>query len=224
VVKNAAGCTTSQSVTIQNTQGPQITSIETINPLCFGQNNGQIVVHATGANYYILNSGSQTTDSVFSNLSPGTYSVVVIDNGNCQATSQVTLTQPTDMVVSDFKQNIQCFGDQNGSITLTVLGGTSPYTYSWNNTATTSSISNLAAGIYIVTVSDAHSCSKVLIDTITQPGMIIINLVTTNPTCFNTTNGSIQSTVSGGTPGYAYSWSNGASSPFLTNIPGVLIV
>jgi len=220
VVRNAAGCTASQSVTIQNTQGPQILSIDAINPMCYGQTNGQIIVHATGANYYVLNGGSQTTDSVFANLAPGTYNVLVLDNGNCQATSQVTLTQPTDIVVNDFKQNIQCFGEQNGSIALTVQGGTAPYTYSWNNGATTATVSGLVAGIYIVTVSDAHSCSKVLVDTISQPTMIIISLTTTDPTCFNTTNGSIQSTVSGGTPNYAYSWSNGSSSPFLTNVPG----
>lgn len=220
VVKNAVGCTASQSVTIQNTQGPQITSIEAIDPLCFGQSNGQIVVHATGADYYILNGGTQTTDSVFSNLGPGTYSIMVIDIGNCQAISQVTLNQPTELFVSDFKQNILCFGEQNGSISLMVQGGISPYTYIWNNGSTSDNVSGLASGIYIVTVTDANNCSKVLVDTISQPSMIIINLTTTDPTCFNTSNGSMQVNVSGGTPGYAYNWSNGASTPFLSNVSG----
>ncbi len=220
VIENSAGCTASQSATIQNTQGPQINSIETHNPLCYGQSNGQIVVHATGADYFVLNSGSQTTDSTFSNLGPGTYNILVLDNGNCQATSQITLIQPTEVVVSDFKQDIQCFGNQDGSIALTVQGGTSPYSYLWSNSLSNSTINNLTAGIYIVTVTDANGCSKILVDTITQPSMIVISLNATNPTCSNTSNGSIQTVVSGGVPNYSYQWSNTSSSPNINNLTG----
>ncbi|MCX7863392.1 MAG: gliding motility-associated C-terminal domain-containing protein [Bacteroidales bacterium] len=218
VVKNSVGCTASQSVTIQNTQGPQILSVEAINPLCFGQNNGQIIIHATNVSTYVVN-GVQSTDSVFSNLSPGTYSIIVIDNADCQATTQVTLTQPQDLVVNTFKQHVQCFGQQNGSITVVVQGGTSPYTYLWNNGANTSLVQNLSAGIYVVTVTDANGCSKVKVDTINQPTMILVNLNVTQPTCSNSNNGSIQAIVSGGASNYQYMWSNGNSSPFINNLP-----
>ncbi len=217
VVQNSVGCTQTQTATIQNTQGPQIDSIEVHNPLCYGQNNGQIIIHATNALTYILN-GVQSTNSVYSNLSPGTYSIIVIDNGNCQATAQVTLTQPQELIINSFKQNVQCFGMQNGSITLTVQGGTQPYSYQWNNGATTSSINNLPAGIYLVTVTDANGCSKISVDTISQPSMIVINLTTAQPTCHNSSNGNIQASVSGGASNYSYAWSNGNSTPFINNL------
>jgi gliding motility-associated-like protein len=221
VVQNAAGCTSSQSVTIQNTQGPQITSVEAHNPLCFGQTNGQIVVHTNGSNYhYTINGGSQTTDSVFTNLAPGTYNILVVDNGGCQAQSQVTLTGPTILQATTFKQNIQCFGAQNGSLSISVQGGTGSYSYLWNNTAITSSINNLSAGIYLVTVTDQNGCTLVKADTITQPSLIIISLTTTNPTCYNSQNGSISSSVSGGVPNYMYTWSTTSSAPSVSNLSG----
>lgn len=123
------------------------------------------------------------------------------------------------MQVSSFKQHVQCFGQQNGSMTLVVQGGTSPYLYQWNNGANTVSQQNLPAGIYIVTITDANGCSKIFVDTIQQPTMITVNFNTTQPTCFNLSNGTIQAIVSGGASNYQYMWSNGNSSPLLNNLP-----
>ncbi len=220
VVQNAVGCTSSQIATIQNTQGPQIISIDVQNPLCHGQTNGEIHVHTIGGNYYTLNGGPQTTDSVFTNLAPGTYNVLVLDNGGCQAQQQVILTDPPLLQATTFKQNIQCFGAQNGSISVSVQGGTGTYSYTWNIPGNTSSISNLPAGIYLVTVTDQNGCSVIKTDTITQPSLIIISLTATNPTCHNSHDGSIVSTVSGGVPNYMYAWSSQSSAPSISNLSG----
>lgn len=210
VVKNAVGCTASQSVTIQNTQGPQITSIEAIDPLCFGQSNGQIVVHATGADYYILNGGTQTTDSVFSNLGSGTYSIMVIDNGNCQAISQVTLNQPTELMVSHTQSGILCNGENTGFIHLNVMGGTPPYTYLWSNGSITSDIQNIGSGTYTYTISDANQCIQ------TQSIDIVGSTVILPSIVFDATTQQAEVNVVGGTLPYSYLWSNGITDTIIT--------
>jgi hypothetical protein len=92
--------------------------------------------------------------------------------------------------------NATCNGGSNGSIILTVVGGTSPYTYLWSNTATTKDLSGVVAGTYSVTITDANGCSASNTATITQPAAITITTNTiTNPVCFGL-NGSIDISTS----------------------------
>lgn len=210
VVKNAVGCTTSQTVTIQNTQGPQIISIDAIDPLCYGQSNGQIVVHATGANYYILNGGAQTTNSVFSNLGPGNYSILVIDNGNCQAFSEVTLNEPTELIVNHTQSGILCNGENTGFIHLNAMGGTPPYTYLWSNGAIVSSIQNISAGTYTYTITDANQCTQ------TESVNIIESTAILPVIEFDAALQQAEVNVTGGITPYTYLWSNGKTDTIIT--------
>ncbi|MEZ4919308.1 MAG: SprB repeat-containing protein [Saprospiraceae bacterium] len=87
-------------------------------------------------------------------------------------------------------------GDANGSIDLSVNGGTAPYTYTWSNGSTTEDLNNLSAGTYCVTVSDANGCSAVSCGTVEDPGTLILGADVVNATC-NESNGSIDLTVTG---------------------------
>src|SRR5207253_1246988 len=113
------------------------------------------------------------------------------------------------------KTNISCFGGNNGAIDLSVAGGTPPYSYNWSNSATTQDLSNLSAGNYTVTATDANGCTILnSAISITQPAAALDASAgsTTNVSCYGGNNGSINLTVSGGTSPYSYNWSNGATT------------
>ncbi|GAB3165080.1 SprB repeat-containing protein [Telluribacter humicola] len=181
-------------------------------------NDGSIKLAITGgtAPYSYAWSNSATTKDI-SGLSPGTYNVLVTDAVGCTINGSATVGSRTTATITPTTTNATCFGSNNGSITLGVTGK-APFTYSWSNSNITKDIVNLLAGTYTVTVKDADGCSTALPVTVSQPAAVtgtITKTDDTNPDPAIAT-GSADLTASGGTPGYTYLWSNGATTEDLT--------
>lgn len=197
------------------------TSIQS-NITCYGECNGAVSVTTQGGSgsfSYSWTSGGATS-STLSNLCVGSYSVYVTDiiNTTCVTTLSVTLTEPADISVVTSATASLCTSP--GSITTNVSGGTPSYSYSWSNGATSSDINNLQPGIYSITITDANGCTKSSNDFVLGTLLPIVTGTTGNATC-SQANGYILTSVSGGTPAYTYSWSNGSTNSFLNNLtPG----
>jgi len=115
--------------------------------------------------------------------------------------------------------NVNCFGGNNGSISLTVSGGVSPYTYLWSTGSTSQNVSGLAVGSYSVTISDNAGQNKVVTYTVSQPLLALGSTSTqVDVICFGATTGSISQTVTGGTPPYTYLWSNNATTKDISGL------
>lgn len=153
-----------------------------------------------------------------------TWTVTDIHGNAATATQRVTITGSISL--SATVNNVTCNGAADGSISTSITGGTSPYSYVWSNGATTPSVSGLVPGTYTVTVNDAHDCGAGGIYTITQPSALsLAGGVATNIKCFGAADGSIVTNVAGGTPGYSYTWSTGATTANLTGLtPGTYSV
>ncbi|MEO8150579.1 MAG: T9SS type A sorting domain-containing protein [Bacteroidia bacterium] len=139
----------------------------------------------------------------------GTYTVTITNANGCSATATTTATIINcgciPPIVLMGKTDVSCFGGSNGTSSTTVNNVGGPFTYLWNNGATTKDVTGLAAGTYTVTVSTSISCSSTATVTIAQPTVIVLNPVSTNSNCSNA-NGSVQMNVSGGTPAYSFLW------------------
>lgn len=122
-------------------------------------------------------------------------------------------------VTPNIIQPILCFGDQNGSLTATVIGGNGNYNYSWNTSPVQQSqtINNLSSGTYLVTVTETNACKDTATINLIEPTKISIQSNITDATC-NLSNGSINTTVTGGTPAYSFLWSNNGNTTTLTNL------
>ncbi|MBL0054306.1 MAG: SprB repeat-containing protein [Bacteroidetes bacterium] len=186
---------------------------------CFGGNNGSATVTATGgtAPYTYLWSNGKTT-AANNNIAAGTYTATVTDAKGCTATCAYTVTQPTQLVATCAGTNVNCFGGNNGSATVTATGGTAPYTYLWSNGKTTAANNNIAAGTYTATVTDAKGCTATCAYTVTQPTQLVATCAGTNVNCFGGNNGSATVTATGGTAPYTYLWSNGKTTAANNNI------
>ncbi|NDE60515.1 MAG: hypothetical protein EB010_14090, partial [Acidimicrobiia bacterium] len=115
--------------------------------------------------------------------------------------------------------NVLCFGNSTGSVNLTVTGGTAPYTYAWSNNTTQEDPTNLAAGTYTVTVTDANGCTAQTSVTITQPQAgLTLSTTQVNVGCFGNSTGSVNLTATGGTAPYIYAWSNNTNQEDLFNL------
>ncbi len=173
-VTDANGCTATASVSL--IQPPLLTATigAVTNALCNASNNGSATVIAGGgtpAYTYLWNPSAQTTATA-SALSGGTYTITVTDANGCTATSSVTITQTPGVTASITSSvDIMCNGNSTGSGTVSAVGGTPGYTYSWspggNSNATAT---GLSAGVYTVTVTDANGCSATASVTLTQRG------------------------------------------------------
>jgi SprB repeat len=217
-VTATGGCTaTFQSVL---TASPAVIAVATPTAAaCFGAASGSINVAVSGGTApFGFNWGGGIVTQNRSNVAAGTYTVTVTDAAGCTATAAATVTQPADMTVSLTPVPVPCFGQSTGSITSTVTGGTGSKTYVWNTGATTANLTNVAAGTYSVTVTDANNCKKTASATVTQPASALsLSATSIDATCGNS-NGSINLTPTGGTPAYTYVWSNGATTQDISGL------
>ncbi|GAB1396651.1 hypothetical protein MASR1M65_14280 [Saprospiraceae bacterium] len=154
----------------------------------------------------------------FPTLAGKPYSVTVTDAIACVEVKNFIIQQPPVISVSGNVSNVLCNGQNTGSVSLTVSGGTPGYTFQWSNGASTQNISGLTAGNYSVTVTDSKGCKSIHSYTVAQPLVLSVSGIIVNPTCYNGANGSISITVSGGTPNFAYNWSNGATTKDISGL------
>ena len=212
------GCTAVSSTTV--TIGSLAIQATQNNLTCNGSNNGSAslsVVNPVGSPTYLWNTGATT--SSLSQLAAGTYNYTITNGNGCTTNGAISLSQPSALSSTLSVTNAACAAT-NGSASIAMTGGTAPYQYLWNTGATTSSINNLAAGTFTVTVTDANSCTYSTSLQVIQSNVGTPSVQTTqsNVSCFGGTNGSVGVTVSNpiGTP--IYQWNNGSNSQLLTGV------
>jgi hypothetical protein len=210
-VTDANSCTATQSFTIIQPAALVTSASAQINVSCNGGTNGSATVNVSGGtgSYTYSWSPSGGTAATATGLAAGTYTVTVTDSNSCTATQIFTISEPAALVASPISQtNIACNGDATGSATVMATGGTGSYTYSWSPAGGTADTANgLTAGTYTVTVTDANGCTATQIFTISQPAALVASPISqTNIACNGDATGSATVSVTGGTPGYTYSW------------------
>lgn len=193
------------------------TSVET-DPLCNGDNNGSIVITASGGTppyQYSIDGGSSfQASATFANLNAGTYSLVVEDALNVQSTpTSVSLQDPSQLNVNSSNISPLCNGDSNGSISITATGGTPTYQYSIDGGTTFQvlpSFNNLLAGNYSIVVQDANGCQNTTSENISDPAAITFSTTSTDENC-GSSDGSLTINASGGTGTLQFSIDGGAT-------------
>lgn len=222
-VQDVNGCLGATSINVDepDTIVPLITSAEIngVNILCFGTATGEATVNVTGGTApYIINWSTGDTTATVTGLSAGIISVTVSDQNGCSNTDTFELTQPLVpfLVTVDTTINPTCAGNNDGSAVLSVSGGTSPYSYAWNNGSTDLNLDSVSDGSYILTVTDADLCTATATVNIAAPLALSVvaqpvDTIDFEVNCNGENSGAINAIVNGGTLPYTYTWSNGST-------------
>jgi gliding motility-associated-like protein len=191
------------SILLMNTAGMLMVRLL---PLCLGE---QLPITYTWSN-------TMTTQTI-TGLPAGNYSVSVSDANGCTASATIVVNNiagpsaPLSNIIND-----NCtYGI--GSVTVSPVNGTPPYTYLWSNAAVTQTISNLYAGVYGITVTDANNCTAVNSVTITDAPSPTLSFTSTPSSC-GQSDGSATVTAVGGSGTYTYLWSNGGVMQTINNV------
>ncbi|MFN5460999.1 MAG: T9SS type A sorting domain-containing protein, partial [Bacteroidota bacterium] len=229
-VTDASGCYSSLTTNLNPSNGPSVTSTSQNNVTCNGGNNGSLALNINGGSLpiNILWSNGATSPTV-SNLKAGVYDVVLTDASGCVVNASYNVTEPDPIAVSFSTTPASC-GNNDGSLSATVTGGTSPYNLQWSANAgsqTTPTASNLGNGIYSLTITDNANCtysaSGLVITSSSGPALSFS--VTPSVGCAGSAQGSIDLTPSGGVSPYNFQWSNGSTNEDISNLsPGTYSV
>lgn len=217
MVTDDNGCTSSNNITLSDPDGPTLTLDGTASLLdlaCFGDENGAITLDVTlngGATSadFDWNDGMFTTQDI-ADLTVGTYTVVATDDNDCVASASYEVTQPTEITISGEVENASCIGDSDGSVSITVDGGTvaADYDFNWSDgngfSSTDQNITNLSAATYTVVVTDDNGCEMSASFNVAEPNPISVTPNVTDET--EGSDGAISLTVSGGAGKKSYSW------------------
>lgn len=212
-VTDNSGCKTRDTINLVAPADFSITGNVT-NVLCFGETTGALDVTVSGGTspYDFSWSNSATTEDL-SNIGAGPYTLNVTDANGCSSSQFFNVFQPNTPISMSFSTTpILCNGDATGSIDINVSGGTSPYDYSWSNSAITQDLQNITAGSYTVVISDNFNCTLTHTIILTEPTAITATFNLVNPVCQSDSQGNIDMTLSGGTPAYSIQWNNGETS------------
>lgn len=203
------------------TPSPDVSLVSQTDESCGGAEDGSLSVMSSGgfgAHEYSLDGATWQSDSVFSDLSSGPYEVLVRDSLGCTGAVNVVIGTMMDPVVIDtaIVNQILCFGDNDGSISITVDGGNENFDFSWSTSDTTAAIDSLGPGGYMVTITDTSGCQKVEDFVIEEPDSLGITLSASNDN--GIANGTASVMATGGTPDYDYLWSTGETTSEITGL------
>lgn len=173
---------------------------------CNGTNSGELILDFNAPATFEWENGNTVLLSR-TNLAANTYIVTVEDASGCAIVLSNQIIEPSVLDLDLDFEDITCNAAANGSVSLTVNGGTLPYSYNWSNAQTTATITNLLPNTYSYTVSDGNGCALNGSQIISEPDAISVDELVSHNSCFGDTNGSIDITVMGGTTPYVIIWS-----------------
>lgn len=222
-ITGADGCRMTSEVTVEDR--PALVTTATIKkPSCAGYCDGgaSIVVDGGVAPYFVEWSHG-LRGPLASNLCAAAYTYTVTDRNSCQITGTMTLDAPNPIALDVEAMDPSCYGDTDGTITLTAAGGTGTYTYMWRDTDLSASTrTNLGRGAYTAIVYDENGCSARQTVTLQQPSLLHLGQdVITPPSCYGLADGSIRVVPSGGSGSYSFLWENSDTQSLRENLePG----
>ncbi|MBN4051355.1 T9SS type A sorting domain-containing protein, partial [bacterium AH-315-M05] len=188
------------------------------NVSCNGGNDGSAMLTTIGGTLpytYLWNDDSLQTTATATGLPTGNYSVTITDNNGCVQTANATIGEATAITTNIDQTDVSCNGGNDGSATLTTIGGTPPYTYLWNDDSlqTTPMAMGLPAGNYSVTITDNNGCVQTANTTINEPAVVIADFFISADTVFLSEGGIVQFTNnSSGASSYQWDFGDGVSS------------
>lgn len=235
-VTDVHGCINDETVTINANNALSVSNASVTNVGCYGECDGEIMLNVSGGiqftgstlyNYQWNDYLNQATNPAVGLCADSTsntaeYICVITDAQGCELIDTVSITQNNELIVqSEIIDAISCFGEADGKIKATILGGTPVYNYTWSSGFTdlntnniTSQISGLDVGSYIVEVEDANGCKDTAEIYLYQPDSLQVTITDIDIDCFAGGTGSIEALANGGTPflgippQYEYTWLN----------------
>lgn len=227
VVKDANNCTypfAGNPVTISQPAAVSATATAT-DASCASTSNGTITVAATGgtAPYsYSLNNGPYFPNPTFTNVAAGNYTILAADVNGCTASTTATVGNTYTLVAAVQNQtDVSCHGGADGTVTATSTGGLGPFQFSIDLGTTwhaDSLFTGLSGGTYTIIVKDFNGCTDNVTATVTERPVLTVTVAGTGQVnCFGDSTGSITLSTTGGDGNYTYVWSNGATTPNLSN-------
>lgn len=224
-LSDSYGCQVKDSVNVLVVPVPQLTITNRRDATCLGQNDGFIQVSASGGippYRFVLTPGNITNSSgTFNNLAPGEYLVTLLTgNDICEVEVPVVINQ-TQPVRSQLNllDPVSCSGKTDGVVEALGLGGQMPYSYQWSNGNTSSNFNTMIGeGWQIVTITDALGCKAIDSINIVPTIVLLSQQQIIAPTCFNSRNGAIDVTTTGGLPPYTINWTTGSNANPLTGL------
>ena len=183
-------------------------------PTCHDRNDGRIELSVEGGEspFIIQWNGNNATDLVAENLASGYFSVEITDANGCYTSQIIQLDAPEELKTSAYTGDVTCFNANDGWVTLSIDGGTAPYTAEYNGIATTDQeIRHLSGGVHAIAVTDKNGCENEISVQLFEPALIELTATATPETCMQN-DGTVEVTVLGGLAPFDFSWSNDAGS------------
>lgn len=206
IVEDANGCKDTATIVVPpSTPGPTLSLTAT--PATCGQSNGAVSSEVTGGSQpYSYLWGNGSTSSSINNLPEGNYTLTVTDNQGCDTTKSVTVTNSSSLEITNITTKNASCGANDGSIQISVSGGTSPYNYVWSNGGTSNTNNLLSAGNYQVTVTDQTGCSISNSVTVLSDSSLTVSLTATQTAIEDGDSTHLSVSTVGGTAPYTYQW------------------
>ncbi len=219
-ITDAHNCTITSSIEVGSSPDWDVHgSTGTI--LCYGNLTGSIHLTISGGNQPYANYAwsNGMNGPTINSIGAGTYTVTITDAELCTTVSSFTQDQPALLQLGHQQENILCHGGNNGSITLSITGGTTPFnSIIWSNSMQGATITDLTAGVYAVTVYDANGCTETHSTVLTQPQEISYTIIPDHVDCYGDETGEFMTSTYGGIPPYTYLWNTGETQSGISQL------
>ena len=226
IINDINGCQQSASITLTQPSVLTTTALTLANVSCFGLSNGSASANPIGGTppYQFAWPNGQNT-AITTGLSAGVQNVTITDANSCSITAQVLISEPPLLeILQTSSTPVSCTGGSDGTASVFINGGVSPYIFNWTAPGTGQTINNLSQGSYSVSVTDVNGCSATASVVVVQPVSAINGYISvTNALCNGSSDGQLVAVVTGGTLStgidYGYVWSNNRSGRIVSGVP-----